>query len=454
MSHWRVPGPTSKLYVGQSARLTAQIPAFWTVSAANTFDSAGPDGFVHSVPLGASNLATACATASEDVPGTTIRTTRWRDTPACLISAPADTAHSIPAAMALVVHPHPFTAFGTSIQYAAIAADPAHFPGIVATLSFDPSRVTPLAYTLSIVDLVQGRSLFAGRIDWPQLRLSAQTSVVDWFTAHDFITLLITMLHAAGDNHSMYLSPAADAGMAAIRQGTPSGRRLSGGVGYVQLPGVWADETAIERYVRETHSVIAKIGPAPACGWIVDLRNNNGGDVYPMIQGVSPLLGNGRIFGFRYPSGQQDWVSLKDGAVDQNGIEVIPSVTGGPASSPDIGSAPVAVLIGPHTASSGELTAIAFIGRPATRLFGAQTGGYTTGNMGYQLFDGYLLLLAGVYDTVRNGTVYGHGVTPDETTDATGEFGTGQDLTVRAAMDWLAQQPTCRVSNAQATPAA
>lgn len=74
--------------------------------------------------------------------------------------------------------------------------------------------------------------------------------------------------------------------------------------------------------------------------------------------------------------------------------------------------------------------------------------------MGYQLFDGYLLLLAGVYDTVRNGTVYGHGVTPDETTDATGEFGTGQDLTVRGAMDWLAQQPTCRVSNAQATPAA
>jgi carboxyl-terminal processing protease len=51
------------------------------------------------------------------------------------------------------------------------------------------------------------------------------------------------------------------------------------------------------------------------------------------------------------------------------------------------------VLIGPITASSGEMTAIAFIGRKNVRLFGNATAGFTSANRTYQLNDGALLAL-------------------------------------------------------------
>jgi len=38
----------------------------------------------------------------------------------------------------------------------------------------------------------------------------------------------------------------------------------------------------------------------------------------------------------------------------------------------------IAVLIGPRTSSSGEMTTISFIGKKTARLFGASSGGYTT----------------------------------------------------------------------------
>lgn len=64
---WRIPGPPTKLYIGQAARLTAQIPAFWTVSASNDYDYSGPDGFVRSVPLAAPNLDDAARKRGERV---------------------------------------------------------------------------------------------------------------------------------------------------------------------------------------------------------------------------------------------------------------------------------------------------------------------------------------------------------------------------------------------------
>lgn len=73
--------------------------------------------------------------------------------------------------------------------------------------------------------------------------------------------------------------------------------------------------------------------------------------------------------------------------------------------------------------------------------------------MVYPLFDGYMLLLAEVYDTDRNGKVYEDGITPDVTVVGTGEFRTENDPVVKAAKDLLAQQPACQTMSAPATPA-
>ena len=61
----------------------------------------------------------------------------------------------------------------------------------------------------------------------------------------------------------------------------------------------------------------------------------------------------------------------------------------GPVARPD---APVAVLVGSRTASSGEAAALRFIGRPGARTVGQPTDGFTTGNSDYGLADGARLL--------------------------------------------------------------
>jgi hypothetical protein len=106
------------------------------------------------------------------------------------------------------------------------------------------------------------------------------------------------------------------------------------------------------------------------------------------------------------------------------------------------GHPPVAVLVGPATASSGEALAIAFRGRPSTRLFGATTRGLTTSNRVFPLSDGSLLNLSTAAFADRTGTSYPNGVTPDELWNGPPAVGTGG-----LPLNWL---PRSRVARAAA----
>ena len=99
----------------------------------------------------------------------------------------------------------------------------------------------------------------------------------------------------------------------------------------------------------------------------------------------------------------------------------------------------MAVLVGPRTASSGEVTAMAFIGRPAARLFGQPTGGYTTANRPYKLPDGAGLLLATMTEADRTHQLHLGPLVPDEVVPPTAPAD-GSDPALQAATTWLRKQ--------------
>lgn len=99
---------------------------------------------------------------------------------------------------------------------------------------------------------------------------------------------------------------------------------------------------------------------------------------------------------------------------------------------------PVAVLVGPTTASSGEAVAIAFRGRSSTRLFGATTRGLTTANRVFPLSDGSLLNLTTAAFVDRLVTPYQNGVTPDELWNGPPDVGKES-----LPLNWLGAQPAC-----------
>jgi C-terminal processing protease CtpA/Prc len=120
--------------------------------------------------------------------------------------------------------------------------------------------------------------------------------------------------------------------------------------------------------------------------------------MWPMLSGLSPLLGKAPAGFFR----------------DAKGRDTPWRIEPGDLSAPDLSAAPVAVLLGTRTASSGEAIAVAFRGRPNARSFGQPTKGLSTGNQLYDLPGGARLGLTTTYFVDRTGQVYGEEISPDE----------------------------------------
>jgi C-terminal processing protease CtpA/Prc len=93
--------------------------------------------------------------------------------------------------------------------------------------------------------------------------------------------------------------------------------------------------------------------------------------------------------------------------------------------------APIAVLTGPSTISSGELIVVSFRGQAQTRSFGQPTAGCSTCNQGYELSDGAEIMLTVAVYVDRTGQRYGAAILPDM-------FVTGErEALCAAASAWL-----------------
>ncbi|GFE22487.1 S41 family peptidase [Streptomyces nigrescens] len=150
-------------------------------------------------------------------------------------------------------------------------------------------------------------------------------------------------------------------------------------------------------------------------GWVVDLRGNAGGSMYPMLTVLAPLLGHGRLGSFVDAAGEVSgrWL-LRGGVVyvDDEALSATPH-----PYLPAEPEPPVAVLIDGRTMSAGETTLIAFLGMPRVRTFGAPTAGLATGNVAVDLADGAVLVLTVAREADRTGRLYGNApIAPDQPT--------------------------------------
>ncbi|MFC0677329.1 S41 family peptidase [Lysobacter korlensis] len=283
--------------------------------------------------------------------------------------------------------------------------------------------VTPERVLAAAVDAVKRSALNAGRVDWVTVEPKARAMLGDSTCPEAAYPAVRMVLAALGDRHSRLLEPAARREMVSTATATSEPAiTVSDNVGYVLLPGFRGAEggaaTALARGVRERLGALA---PEARCGWVVDLRRNSGGNVFPMLAALKPLLGDGELGVYE----------------DRNGRRQ-PWHASGPAlaRNEDQSSRAVAVLLGPRTASSGEAIAIAFRGRADTRSFGLPTAGLSTGNGIVDLPDGSRIMLTEGVAIDRRGQRYGGVVTPDTTVDGAADA----DSALQAARRWLDAQ--------------
>lgn len=221
----------------------------------------------------------------------------------------------------------------------------------------------------------------------------------------------------------------------------PAAYRFGERVAVLELPAHSGDGLlpGVGGYAALAHEALA--GHADACGWVVDLRLNTGGNMWPMLAAAAPLLGEGELGAFVLKGGERWLWTFAGGTLRADGVAM--------AAAPDapalLPSPPVAVLTSGLTASAAEALAVAFRGRPGARSFGEATAGVPAVNRTFPLPDGATLFLTVGRFADRTGRVYEEPLPPDvELPVAWEAFGAPGDPLLVAASGWLLDQPGCR----------
>jgi len=177
--------------------------------------------------------------------------------------------------------------------------------------------------------------------------------------------------------------------------------------GYILIPRIITLDNSPEtlgKIAQPLYDQIAKLKLEHAiAGWVIDLRFTTGGNAAPMILALYDLLGDHVVWtGLNENKNVIDEYELAHGRYLYHSKLIA-------AIEPEgklFDKAKVALITGILTASSGEVTALAFKGRDNTIFIGEKTAGYTTSNVNWPLpYDTFIALSSG-YDGDRTGRYY------------------------------------------------
>lgn len=238
-------------------------------------------------------------------------------------------------------------------------------------------------------------------------------------------------------------------------------RMVTPRLGYLWVPGfIGRSQTG---RIDSTHQALRELDANNPCGWVLDLRRNNGGFFFALMASVGPLYangGSGRVGGQRYAGNYViNWFYRQrangtDAFVIADAADSAQLVVQNPWR-PRRQGLPVAVLHNTAvnasnqytniTASAGESITLAFRGGPPTRSFGGPTYGVASGRRPFFMIDSARVDVTDSYMFDRSGFTPGNDpIAPDVAIPSTAapSFSTS-DAVVNAAVAWLESQPAC-----------
>ncbi|GAB3700115.1 S41 family peptidase [Corynebacterium nasicanis] len=283
---------------------------------------------------------------------------------------------------------------------------------------------SPERYAAVVLDQAERAGIQASSPEFPGARAHAEEVAAEAETIPDIHESLDAALVAAGGKHSGLITPEDAAELAEKHSVLPSVERR-GGVLTATVPPFDSSNSA-QAYADALAQGLTS--EDNVCGIDVDLRDNTGGDMGPMVAGLSPLLPDGEVLRF-VANDYSRAVTLDGNSVQGGGTAV--TTTGGKMGRP------VTVLVNGMTGSSGEATFLAFRGLENSRSFGSPTAGFATANTTFRMPDGAVVMLTVAHMQDRTGATHGddliHPDDPAEDPQA-------------AALDWLATAHGCSTS--------
>ncbi|MFZ1688899.1 MAG: S41 family peptidase [Flavobacteriales bacterium] len=311
------------------------------------------------------------------------------------------------------------------------------------TMALDPlnDRIpdkSAVAYVGAACDSIRQHALYRDSVDLDAVRMTALKIAGGNNDPADRHLAVEYLLQSLGDHHSFLMKPSeykaweSDVGGDGFAYAT---HRVIEGYGYVSVPGFNSgDSLDMLAFADSLQRALHQLSLSGIKGWIVDLRQNTGGNMAPMVCGLGPLLDPGVLGTLTDVRGKVEHWYYRDGAYGWDDGIVMRSAA--PVTLER--KLPIAVLTAQQTGSSGECTTISFIGNSNTRSFGQPTWGLTTGNGQFELPDGAQMFMASTVMGDRHGKLFHGAIVPDEQVEQPADW--SYDASLDAALKWLGVQ--------------
>ena len=265
-----------------------------------------------------------------------------------------------------------------------------------------------------LLNLMQRDAAYTQKVEWTRVRAEVFATAAQATTIRGAYPAIEIALRALNDHGSHYqgsdgtlIGPSPVGGCTDAPSSPPP---LPANIGYVRIDGCDCAGTAADEFATSLQQAIRAADRPGLAGWIVDLRGNLGGNMWPMIAGVGPVLGDGII----------GWIVYNNREYEReyrNGESLSLGEAFARAANPYTLQQPlprVAVLTNRAVASSGEAIVVYFRGRPGTRSFGTATCGHHHLLNSYPFANGATLVLTTSVHADRTKTEYAGPITPDE----------------------------------------
>ena len=266
-------------------------------------------------------------------------------------------------------------------------------------------------------DLISNYSIKKDSIDWDSMKMKYGSRTDTISSEQVFRDLLDEMITEINDGHSFlyYQGKQTDWGSEGnYPESSLITKMLDEDTAYIRIPSVGAQDSAtVQSETKKIRKAVCEVISNEPKFVVVDLTRDFGGNMYPMILGMQPVLGNGTVGYFERDKGDRSAWILKPNELlfDENSIVKVDSLDECAITD----EAKLAVLINGYTISSGEALAVALVGAPNSVFIGEPTQGATTANQTFFLDQSNMLFLTVATYMDRNLKRYGAKIYPDIT---------------------------------------
>ena len=282
----------------------------------------------------------------------------------------------------------------------------------------DHSQFPDIRLAFEILDIMKENVITKENVDWLALHSDVQ-KIYDSGVKKPFYESVYKIFEKADTGHSFYSSLSNPKFIMHRKKSCKNSvfefTQPPNGIGYIKISR-FSNRHPLKKleFVEDIRKQIKKHNNDDLKGWVVDLSDNSGGNMWPMLAGIAPLLNDGIHGYFDYPDGKKYSWSTQDGKSFTNGNFSI-----GFEENLELNNTlPIAVISGGTTSSSGEALLITFKGKSNTRFFGHNSCGMSTANKTFKLSNGALLAVTTSTMMDSKFTSYGNEVKVDIETNS------------------------------------